>query len=155
MNWLENKYKNFLYFMNDLGICSIPMKYTRVMKPMKRNKIMNTRITYLRDVKGQPVGCLAIGPITPNGKLGHQVSYNLSVLNPSDKFDRKIAREIATGRLGKNPECHTVPVPENADMHMITRSVMVDIIDSKSMPTRAIKAAKLWVADHPGLVMIK
>lgn len=116
---------------------------------------MNIRITYLRDLKGQPVGCLAIAPICSDGQFGHKVSYHLSVLNPTDKFDRKIAREIATGRLDKNPECHTVPVPENADMHMITRSVMVDIMDSKSMPTRAVKAAKLWVADHPGLVMIK
>jgi hypothetical protein len=120
---------------------------------------MNIRITYLRDPKGQPVGCLAIAPISllvgSNGAFANKVSYHLSVLNPADKFDRKLAREIATGRLLKNPECHTVPVPENADMHMVTRSVMADIMDNKSIPTRAVKAAKQWIYDHPGLVMIK
>ncbi len=116
---------------------------------------MNVRITYLRDVKGQPVGCLAISPISSNGQLGHKVSYHLSVLNPSDKFDRKIAKSIAVGRLEKNPDCHALPVSENADMHTITRSVMADIASNKSMPSRAVKAAKRWLLSHPGLVMVK
>lgn len=115
---------------------------------------MSTRIVYLRTTTGQPVGCLAISQIKNNQSTCY-VSYNLSVLNPSDNFNRKVARNIAIGRLEKNPDTYKAFVLQNANMHMITRSVMADIMNNKAIPNRAIKAAKLWLNNHPGLVLLK
>jgi hypothetical protein len=96
------------------------------------------RFMFLRDKKSQPVGCIAI-----DTAMG--LSYSLSVLNPLDKFDRKLARTIALGRLHAGFS-RFIRGGDISTMHAITRVVMQDILTGRpSAPSRARKAAKLWL----------
>ena len=102
---------------------------------------MNRRIMYLRSETGCPVGCIAI-----NYKKGDKtLTYQVSVHHPNDKFSKPIARQLATGRLLEKPI--TVSVEPGSTIHDISFSVMDHIAYTKdrSLPSRAIKCAKLWV----------
>ena len=66
---------------------------------MKKTVKVNRRVMYLRDSSYTPVGCVAIS-VSKNRK---QVRYQYSVLNPSDDFERSLARHIALGRLVEKP----------------------------------------------------
>lgn len=98
------------------------------------------RVMFLRDPSGMPVGCLAIG-LTRSRKT---IKYQVSVLNPIDQFDRKLARQIALGRLMESsysaPSTSDVP-----DMHQISRDVMAHLADNKDVPSRASRAARRWL----------
>jgi hypothetical protein len=94
---------------------------------------------YLRDRNYQPVGCIAIR-LNPRTQF---VEYGVSVLNPVDKFDRKVARQLALGRLVEAPE--TLLVPRNPTIHVISLAVMRDLSTRKLVPGRAARAAKLWL----------
>src|SRR5277367_588359 len=96
----------------------------------KEDKKMSHRVMYLRDAKGLPVGCVAIR--VSRGNRLSLIEYQISVLNPKDKFDRAVAREIALGRLDKRPlEVHVAFEPS---MHQITEAVMVDIAEVEGPP---------------------
>ena len=99
------------------------------------------RVMYLRDRKGQPVGCIACQV----NRAGHDYvgSYQLSVLNPSDKFNRSVARQLAKGRLLENP--HHIELPTVPSMHEVTEKIMRSILVNKDAPTRARKAAQRWL----------
>jgi len=101
------------------------------------------RIMFLRDASFRPVGCLAITIDSRN----HRLNYQFSVLNPVDKFDRKMARHLALGRLVEAPI--SVPLPRNGEvsMHLISECVMVHLAESNA-PNRAVRAAKLWLQDQ-------
>lgn len=101
---------------------------------------MKIRFMFLRDKRNVPVGCLAI-TVSSNMK---EINYQYSVLNPVDGFNRSLARELAAGRLV------TKPIVINSDLKFlgindITRTVMLDIAFNSHAPTRAIKAAELWL----------
>lgn len=104
---------------------------------------MNHRIQYLRDNKGQPVGCLAIGKDS-KGNIG----YQYSVLNPLDRFNRLIAKRIATGRLAEKPimlyKNQSVP-SDLRTKYRITQAIFLSMQNNKHVPSRARKAAKLWL----------
>lgn len=93
-------------------------------------------------VAGNPVGCIAI-KVHENRR---SAEYQVSVLNPLDRFDRAIARQLALGRLAEAP--FTVRLPSNASMYDITLAVMSDINLDESAPSRARRAAKLWIKYH-------
>ena len=106
------------------------------------------RIMYLRDsypvvdgmlTPGQPVGCLAIRL----NKTGTRAEYGLSVLNPKDKFSREIGRSVASAQLSHNP--FSVRIPSNATIHEITEAVMLDLESLPQVPSRARRAAKVWI----------
>ncbi len=104
---------------------------------------MSRRIMYLRSENGHPVGCLAIQLARHTGT----VSYQMSVLNPRDNFNRAVARQLALGRLLEEPI--NLKINKEATMHDISEAVMKDIVKFyKSAPTRAIKAARLWVRQN-------
>lgn len=100
------------------------------------------RVMFLRDPSGMPVGCLAIG-LTRSRKT---IKYQVSVLNPVDKFDRKLARQIALGRLMESsysaPSTNNIP-----DMHQISRDVMQHLSKNEDVPSRASRAAKRWLRE--------
>lgn len=101
------------------------------------------RYIYLRDTKRQPVACLAILYSAKNKK----VAYGLSVLNPQDRFNRKVARELAAGRLalyGNYLDLSEVP---EINCHVITRRILTDLLtwEHEELPGRARKAAKRWL----------
>lgn len=108
---------------------------------------MTNRFMYLRDDKLNPCGCLVIDV----DRKGHTLSYQMSVLNPADrfKFERKLAREIALKRLDTKPITLSLNSSE-VTRHDISRLVMKDILNTKKVPTRARKAAQRWlmVADY-------
>ena len=107
--------------------------------------MINHRVMFLRDQRGQPVGCIAIKASIPNEIAWRlpEVSYQISVLNPTDRFNRAVARQLALGRLIEQP-IH-VDVCQDPSMHDITRAVMSDIVSDKLAPGRARKAANLWI----------
>jgi hypothetical protein len=108
--------------------------------------MMNHRIMYLRDRNGNPVGCIAI-------KLHRHVEYDrclveyqVSVLNPLDRFDRATARQLALGRMVEAPL--TVRVPADPTMFEVSSEVMRDIVSDSGQPTRARDAAKRWLRNN-------
>ncbi len=105
---------------------------------------MEHRVQYLRDENGQPVGCIAIRLHRDVGELYWSlVEYQVSVLNPQDQFDRGVARQLALGRLVESP--YTVRVPQNPTMYEISRAVMKDIARDSGAPSRARRAARIWL----------
>jgi len=95
---------------------------------------------FLRGSDNHPVGCVAI---ESDRSSPNRLSYQVSVLNPSDKFDRAVARQLAIGRLVEKPIVfHTSHNVEN--MHDISQEVMFDIANSPTLPKRAVKAARDW-----------
>jgi hypothetical protein len=106
-----------------------------------------TRIMFLRTPNYSPCGCVAI-------KLDRRLntaSYQLSVLNPQDYFNRAVARQLARGRLMECPLF--VSIPEEATMYDVSEAVMTDIFVNPTLPTRARKSARLWLATNCGDVI--
>lgn len=108
---------------------------------------MEHRFQYLRDAKGQPVGCVAI-KIKEANSLDNctVISFQLSVLNPVDKFDRELARSISLARLHEKPSMAILI--GGTGMYRITRTVMIAISSNKTFPARAVKAAKAWLKNQ-------
>ena len=92
-------------------------------------------------VAGNPVGCIAI----KLHKNGRSAEYQVSVLNPLDRFDRAIARQLALGRLAEAPLTVRLPTGAPLNMEEITRAVMLDIAIDTQAVSRARRAAKLWL----------
>ena len=107
---------------------------------------MEHRVQYLRNSKGQPVGCVAI-KLHQTGKATNTVTYQVSVLNPDDQFNREVARQLALGRMVEKP-C-SVAVKRAASKFEITTAVFDQIQHDTRMPSRARKAAKMWLTQHP------
>lgn len=110
---------------------------------------MNYRVMYLRDSYSENMVTMKVNPGAPIGcvviKVNHvknEAEYQLSVLNPQDRFEREMARSLALGRLVDTPMY--VSLPQGHNMHDITEAVMRDIAFG-GWPSRAVKAAKLWL----------
>jgi hypothetical protein len=71
------------------------------------------------------------------------VEYRLSVLNPEDTFDKDVARQLALGRMVEAP--YTVRTAAHPNLHEVSSAIMKDIIRDIGAPTRAKRAAKLWL----------
>lgn len=102
----------------------------------KRYRFFYLRNSYEQGKKGAPVGCVAI--TLENGGIAYQVS----TLNPSDDFDRRVARDLALGRLVNSPIIIRGPVGQS--MANITAVVMNDIVERHNLPMRTRKAAHHW-----------
>lgn len=101
------------------------------------------RFMFLRNTNQQPVGCLAFNV------SGNQIVYGLSVLNPKDKFDRTLARDIAEARWVGNYKNTIVPFTQSPyTMHEVSKAVMQDLFNNPFAPARARKAAKLWLTNN-------
>lgn len=105
---------------------------------------MEHRVQYLKNENGHYVGCIAIVEHpAPSGEHFALVEYRVSVRNPSDQFDKDVARQLALGRLVEAP--YTVRVPSHPNMHEISRAIMKDIARDHTAPSRARNAAKHWL----------
>ena len=107
------------------------------------------RFMFLRNKAGSPVGCIAVdGPIQQGNT--YVLPYGLSVLNPLDKFDRALARNIAVGRLNNSTTQRTGQVYDikQPNMHTISKAVMRDLLINPHAPSRARKAARLWLTNN-------
>ena len=99
----------------------------------------STRIIYLRDISYRPVGTLVVSV----NRQKNTAEYQLSTLNPADRFDRKEGQLIALRNLVERPI--TVLLPVCPTMHDVSRAVMTSLSQSDFAPSRAVKAAKLWL----------
>lgn len=106
----------------------------------KNYRFMFLRTSYEHLRKSTPLGCVAIS-LTDNK---NRVTYQVSVCNPSDEFNRSQARQLALGRLIEKPKTAIVGVV-NPTMHDITRAVMLAVEKDSDVPSRARKAATAWL----------
>lgn len=98
-----------------------------------------TRFMFLRNENNQPVGCLALQYDRDTGN----VRYQVSTLNPHDRFNRDVGRKIAEGRLlSKGLDVKTAP---ELNFHAVCKTVLQDMEVRKSLPTRTVKAASSWL----------
>lgn len=108
---------------------------------------MNHRVQYLKDQNGHYVGCIAIKEHpTHRGSKTMVVEYRVSTLNPSDTFDKDVARQLAIGRLVEAP--YTVRVRAHANLYEIGSTIMKDIAEDSTTPSRTRKAAKNWLRSN-------
>ena len=105
---------------------------------------MRERTMFLRDKSGNPVGCLAIVAY-PESNV---IEYQFSVANlDQDTFDREVARGLALGRLVDIPI--TVRLPSRKFHSFdISQAVIKNLTRREGVPSRAIKAAKLWLKQN-------
>lgn len=111
----------------------------------------NVRHMFLRDASYNPVGCLAI----QLDRRNHRLNYQFSVLNPRDAFNRKLARQLALGRLVEEPFRVNLPRNREVSMHDVTHAVMFHLLNNGKAPTRAVKAAKFWLETASVLAAIE
>ena len=81
----------------------------------------NTRVTYLRNDRGFPVGCIVMRYNKTTGFL----EYQLTTHNPNDEFDRRQGRQLALGRLAETPI--ELRIGKDPTMHQMSITVMRDI----------------------------
>jgi hypothetical protein len=101
-----------------------------------------------------PVACLASTIIT-NEDNEKELYYQVSTHNPIDNYSKKVARNVAVGRLALTPRVVklsntndiTVDLTTKLCAHNITLVMMKDFLDTDSIisSTAAIKAARKWV----------
>jgi hypothetical protein len=125
------------------------------------NSVMkkNYRFIYLRDdyhldmgrdfnmvgCKGNPVGCLVVSLASKDNNT-YTVEYAVSSLNPGDDFDRKMARELAVGRLVSSPFRATFCLSDRPySIHACVEAVMDDVAANESLSGRVRKSARKWV----------
>jgi hypothetical protein len=106
----------------------------------KNYRFMFLRTSYEPLKKSTPLGCVAIA-LTDNK---NRVTYQVSVCNPSDDFNRSQARQLALGRLIEKPKTAIIGVV-SPTMHDITRAVMLAVEKDSDVPSRARKAASTWL----------
>lgn len=109
---------------------------------------MSQRYLYLRDFNTQnrrPIGCL----IVELNREHNEIRYAFSACSPLDKFNKKIAKNIAENRLAKHPSV-IKGIPGSS--HEITQKIMRDIVvnhqnqsNSKSRSYLAYEAAIGWI----------
>jgi hypothetical protein len=98
---------------------------------------------YLRDSDYNPIGCLVFS----QNKYRTKVRYQISVVHPTDNkghFDRTFARQLALGRL-IDDRIVLEGFSGNESILDITEAIMRDIIFDKEHPSRARKAAAIWL----------
>jgi hypothetical protein len=91
---------------------------------------------YLRDDGRNPVACVVYE------RLDNKIRFGVSSWNKKDPFSRKIAREVAYGRLNKQELLSSGPKFRDA-----VKSVCSAIISGQvSTSERAKKSAKTWLS---------
>lgn len=98
------------------------------------------RVMFLRGRNNHPVGCVAMQ------LFGDRAVYQVSTLNPSDNFDRRMARQLAIGRLVESP-IHLVTGSQDS-VHDTTKAIMKHMSDNILLPKRSRVAAKRWINEN-------
>lgn len=92
-------------------------------------------IHFVRNEKGMPVACLAFRDTFSNDNRCY-VEYGYSVHNPADNWNRKLARQIAIGRMIESP----IRIEGNPDWNinnLIER--ILDDLQGRNIPKRLLK----------------
>lgn len=94
------------------------------------------RVFYIRDVKGQPIGCVAYRRDFDEDGMEY-VAYGTSFLHPNDSFNRARARQIALGRMRAERVSVIPEDPSNA------LAAVLDAVYSDALtPSRARRALR-------------
>jgi len=88
------------------------------------------KFVYIRDKKRFPMACVAF----TNG--GDKVSFGVSVFNPTDTFKRSVGRDLALGRMVRDPVTF-----KRKTKRTFLRDLMKNVA-KQELPWRIIKAAK-------------
>ena len=142
---LKQLRKNLQSKLNNLTFCSslLPLREGAAWRKLKMNTL-NTekeeiKYFFLRDKKKFPVACIA------SMREENIVRFAVSTHNPTDIFDKDVARRVAEGRLLRN-EVVVFHVPYESKL---VRFRMLNVIagtqNIKVIPERAKQAAKFWV----------
>lgn len=102
---------------------------------MDNNKF---KFMFLRGEHNFPIGCIAMR------RFENRIEYQISTLNPKDRFDRRLARQLALGRLIENPIKVFSVTPKLDGTYKI---IMEHIRLNDEMPKRAKVAATKWLKD--------
>ena len=108
------------------------------------------RYFYLRNEKNQPIGCVA----SKLDREGEKLLYHFSILHKKDQFNRTRAREIADGRLEKEPLQISFAELGTVNAHSIHKAIMTSISANVSLSengktsSRARMAASRWLASR-------
>jgi hypothetical protein len=95
------------------------------------------KFLYLHDRYGKKHGVVAYDV---KGKGVGSVSYNLSLCNDKDSFDKEAGKELAFQRVNSSPNLLSVPRdPHNVQ---IVQAVLKKIVRTSTMPTKARKLAR-------------
>jgi hypothetical protein len=86
------------------------------------------RFTFVRDENNLPVGCIAYR--LHDGRF----EYEVSIHNPKDNFDRKMARKVAEGRLNKHPMLVSFDPLIMPKMPQLLRSAALNMINQPELP---------------------
>lgn len=113
------------------------------------------RFFYLRteptepNARGAPIACLAVF----YDKSIKKVSYGVSTQNPLDTCKKSVAKDLAAGRLLRNPHTINIWAPsmkeEEITCHYINRRILQDMLmlERHELPSRARKAALRWLEE--------
>lgn len=72
----------------------------------------------------------------------------MSTLNPSDDFNRKVAQDLAVGRLIRHPfKLDLSNEEEEITCHLITQKIFEQLWNSK-LPSRARTSIKKWMVEN-------
>lgn len=93
---------------------------------------------YLKDENKFPVACVA------SELMGDAVLFAISTYNPLDRFDREMARKVATGRLASKKVLGIVPANEQRIKERIVKA----IAGNDQIPARTVRAAKYWLSQR-------
>ena len=104
----------------------------------------NHKIMFLRGKANHPVGCIAIDlDFLKDRSVPKSIYFQVSTLNPMDSFNRKVARQLAIGRLAESPI--TIEDIDCTSVHNVIRAVMEYIAADSTLPKRSRNAAKNWL----------
>lgn len=99
----------------------------------------NIKFTYIRD---QEASERVLTLARKWGKNGNKVHYSYALCRPDhDRFQKMLGREIACGRLAKEPR----KVRPNSGSKFILRAIMQDIVSDETCPAIVRKIAKQWL----------
>lgn len=93
----------------------------------------HVRIKYVRDMKRNPVGCIAY-TVADN-----KISIGVASCNPCDPFKKEISRSLAIGRLVASPEMGEAP--SERSVRALTRTVLEMAANSDNASSRVVKLA--------------
>lgn len=91
--------------------------------------VKGEKVFYVRDERGAPMACVAF----------NKGCVAAAILHPNDKFDRKMARKIALGRLRKNSN-----EGDLGDKSMMLHEALAIVHDMQGLPKRISRRIKSW-----------
>ncbi len=96
-------------------------------------------IHYVRNEKGMPVACLAFRDVFDTPYCGY-IDYGISIHHPDDVWNRKLARQIAIGRMVESPfRIENIVAHDDWNISRVIAEILLDIKNNRSVPRRLMR----------------